>query len=74
MQSIIDFLNQIVDAVNAVLDFVVKFVQDVIYVVQLIGSFIVDIPNFFGWLPASLLSILVLAFSVVAIYKILGRS
>ena len=74
MQAIIDFLNQLVDAVNAVIDFVVKFVQDVIYVVQLIGSFIVDIPNFFGWLPASLLSILLLVFSVVAIYKILGRS
>ena len=74
MQSIIDFLNQIVDAINAVIDFVVKFVQDIIYVVGLIGDFIVDIPNFFGWLPASLLSILVLVFSVVAIYKILGRS
>lgn len=74
MQAIIDFLNQIVDAVNAVIDFVVKFVQDVIYVVKLVGAFILDIPNFFGWLPASLLSILVLVFSVVAIYKILGRS
>ena len=74
MQAIIDFLNQIVDAVNAVIDFVVKFGQDIIYVGGLIGDFIVDIPNFFGWLPASLLSILVLVFSVVAIYKILGRS
>ena len=74
MQAIIDFLNQLVDAVNAVIDFVVKFVQDIVYVVGLIGDFIVYIPNFFGWLPASLLSILVLVFSVVAIYKILGRS
>ena len=69
MQAIIDFLNQIVDAVNAVIDFVVKFFQDIIYVVGLIGDFIVDIPNFFGWLPASLLSILVLVFSVVCVMR-----
>ena len=74
MQSIIDFLNQIVDAINAVIDFVVKFVQDIVYVVGLIGDFIVDIPNFFGWFSVFFLFVLVLIFSVVVIYKILGRS
>ena len=66
-------LNTIVEFFSTVFDFVVDFVQDTLYVVKLTGEFVLKIPDYFSWLPAPVLALIVTAFSVVVIYKILGR-
>lgn len=74
MTAVFDVLAAIADAIVGVFDFVVSFLTDLVYIVQLIGSILLQIPGFFtSWLPPGLATLLVLIISVAAIYKIAGR-
>lgn len=73
MDAIIKFLTGIVDFLAGVIDFVVRFIGDTVYVIRLTGEFVAEIPNYFSWLPAEVLPIIVSVFGIVVIYKVLGR-
>lgn len=73
MQAIIDFFKAISDGVSAALGFLLSFIEDTVYVIQLTGEFVAQIPSYLGWLPSSVLAVVVSIFAVVVIYKILGR-
>lgn len=73
MQAIINFFSGIVDAVSAALDFLIGIVKDLVYVIQLTGKFLLQLPSYFSFLPSQLVSMVLLIFSIVVIYKILGR-
>lgn len=73
MRSLIKLIKNIGKIITTVIDFVISFFQDVVYVVQLTGKFLAEIPNYFSWLPGGLLTILIVIFSIVVIYKVLGR-
>lgn len=73
MQAILDFFAGFVDLVTSLFDFVVGFVSDLVYVIQLTGIFLSEIPNYFGWMPSAYVTLIVTIFSIVVIYKIIGR-
>lgn len=73
MAALISFFRGIGNAIVAAFDFVISFFQDLIYMIQLLGKFFAQLPSYFSWLPAELLGSLLLLFSIVVIYKILGR-
>lgn len=73
MKAIVDFLSGIGDGIMAVVDFVIGFFEDVVYVVKLTGEFVLQIPSYLSWLPPEVLAIVVTIFTVVVLYKILGR-
>ena len=73
MQTIIDFFKNFIDIVISIVDFVVGLFQDLIYMIKLLGEFIVKIPQYIGWLPTSSIALIVAIFAIVIIYKILGR-
>lgn len=73
MAAITDFFAGIVDAISSAIDFLISFVGDIVYVIKLTGQFVARIPEYFAWLPAPVLTIIVSIFAVVVIYKILGR-
>ena len=73
LDSIFNILSQIGDFFTSVGKFIVKLFNDLVYVIQLIGETVADLPNYFGWLPSELLSILLSIFAIVVIYKVLGR-
>lgn len=73
MDAIIKFLQGIIDGVTAALDFLIGFIEDIVYVVKLTGEFVLNIPNYFAWLPAPVLATVVSIFGIVVIYKVLGR-
>lgn len=73
MKAIADFLQAIGNAILAAINFVVGFFQDIVYIIQLTGKVLAQIPSYFSWLPAELLAIILTIFAVVVIYKILGR-
>lgn len=73
LQKIGSFLEGIWDAILTVIEFVIDFIKDIIYVVQLVGETVLKIPDYIGWLPTGFVSIILVIFSVVVIYKILGR-
>ncbi len=73
MQAIIDFFKGIAEGVGAALDFLLNTIKDLAYMVQLLGQFILDIPAYLSWLPAGVVAIFITIFSIVVIYKIIGR-
>lgn len=73
MQTLLDFFAGIGNAITAAFDFVISFFQDLIYMIKLLGKVVLNIPNYFTWLPAPALALLVLIISLVVVYKVLGR-
>lgn len=73
LKTIADFFTGIADVVTSLIDFVVGFIEDLVYVVTLCGQFVLKIPTYFSWLPGEVVTLIVLLFGVVVIYKILGR-
>ena len=58
---------------QGILDFLVGIIMDLLYVVGLLGSLLVKLPDMIGWLPSACITLTVTIFSIVVIYKILGR-
>ena len=73
MQAIVDFLSSIGSAILAGIDFVVSFFEDLVYIIQLTGKFLAQLPSFFSWLPGPVVSVLLTTFAIVVVYKIAGR-
>lgn len=73
MKEVLAFLQTIVDAISTAIDFVVDFLADIVYIIELTGKTLLEIPNYFGWLPTAAVGILITIFGIVVIYKITGR-
>lgn len=73
MDAIVSFFTGIGDAIVSAFDFVISFFQDLIYAIQLLGKVLVSIPSYLSWLPGPIVTLLLTLFSIVVIYKILGR-
>lgn len=73
MQAVADFLKNIGNLLLSVVDFVIGLFEDLVYMIKLIGKFLVELPYYFQWLPSELMSMIILIFGVVVVYKILGR-
>ena len=73
LSTIKDFFLGLANVISSLIDFIISLVEDIVYVVKLCGSFVAKIPAYFSWLPASVLALIITIFSIVVIYKILGR-
>lgn len=73
MSAILEFLKGIGSAIVAVFEFIIGLVQDIVYLVQLTGSMLAQLPKLLSWLPAPVTAILLSIFTIVVLYKILGR-
>ncbi len=73
MQAIVDFFTGLFNIIVSLVEFVISFIGDIVYVIELTAVFVGNIPNYFGWLPSAFVSIIISIFSIVVIYKILGR-
>lgn len=73
LETIKNTLLSIGDFFVTIFDFVVGFVNDIINVIKYCASAVAKIPDYFAWLPAEILAIIVALFAIVVIYKVLGR-
>ena len=71
--AIKDLLFGAVNVITSLIDFVVGMVEDLVYMVKMLTTFIVKLPQMFSWLPSSVVAIIVTIFGVVVVYKIMGR-
>lgn len=67
------FFLGITNVITSLIDFVVGLVEDLVYMVKLLTTFIAKLPQMFSWLPSSVVAILLTIFGVVVVYKIMGR-
>ena len=74
LQTLVDFFKSTGNVVMSLVDFVITLIQDIVFVVKICGTFVLKLPDLLvGWLPSSVVVLIVGAFSVVVIYKIVGR-
>lgn len=73
MKDILEFFKGIATAITTLIDFVIDMISDLVYVVGLLGEFVVQIPSYFSWLPGAAVALIVTIFAIVVIYKIIGR-
>lgn len=73
MGGIIEFFQNIADGVVAAVQYLGDLLSDIAYMITLVGSFVAKIPNYFSWLPSTVVALIVMAFTIVVVYKILGR-
>lgn len=73
LDSIKEILFNIGNFFTSVYDFFLKLCKDIVFIVKATGKALTAIPDLFSWLPAPILSIILVAFGVIVIYKIMGR-
>lgn len=73
MTAVIEFFKGIGNFLVSLADFIISFFQDLIYLIQLLGKVILSIPTYLSWIPSPFIPMLITLFSIVVIYKILGR-
>ena len=73
MGALTDFLLGIGEGLLAVVTFVIDFFKDVAYLIKLTGEFVLKVPTYLSWLPAEVLALVVSVFTIVVLYKVLGR-
>lgn len=71
--ALIGFFETFISMFTSLFNMAISLFSDIAYVVQLTGKFVVNVPNYFGWLPSECTVIITLIFSIVVLYKILGR-
>lgn len=73
MRAIIKFFTGIADLLSGAIDFLIGFIADIVYLVRLTGKAVSAIPGLFALLPSSAVALIGVIFTVVVLYKILGR-
>lgn len=73
MSVIIDFFSGLFDTIANMVLYFINLLKDMVYVLKLLRTFVWKLPELFMWLPGTLVAMLVVVFSIVIIYKILGR-
>mgnify|MGYP003295539452 CR=1 FL=1 len=73
MQAIMNFFAGFADFIGTIVDFIIDFFSDLVYVIGLLGSFVLYIPMYFSWLPVEVVALVAMGFSIVIIYMILNR-
>lgn len=73
MKAVVETLKGIAEAITSAIDFLFGIIEDLVYMVQLLGQFILDIPSYLSWLPSGVVAVFITIFSIVVIYKIIGR-
>lgn len=73
MQAVVNAVKELIEMVGTIFDFIIGFIQDLVYIVKLLGQFVLNIPQYFGWLPTAALSLISVAFTIVVIYMVSNR-
>lgn len=73
MNAILNFFEGIGNVILAVIEFVVSFFGDLVWIVRTLLWALGQIPSLISWVPGPIQAVLLVCFSVVIIYKIMGR-
>lgn len=66
-------LTNIANFFVSVWEFITNLFKEIGMMVSFLGQIVTTVPNYFRWLPTSVLAVLILTFSIIIIYKVIGR-
>ena len=73
MQAILDFFSYAFSPYISLVKFIITTIKDLVYMVGLTGRYLANIPSYFAWMPSQYVTVLTILFSIVVLYKVLGR-
>lgn len=73
MEAILNFLQGIANGFVAIVNFIQNLVADLVYCFKLLGHFLVQMPEFLGFLPAAVVAIFTMTFAAALVFKVIGR-
>lgn len=73
LSDIFEVVKSIGDFLASVVNFVIDFFADLGYMIDLLGETMEDLPQYLDFLPSTVIASVIAIFSIVVIYKILGR-
>lgn len=73
LDNIYKGIKSIVKFFEAIVDFVIDFFEDLVYVIELVGETVKDIPSYLDAFPSVLVAGILALVGVAVIFKILGR-
>lgn len=73
LATVKEYIIGIGELIRSGFDFVLGFFEDIVYLVKITARFVVQIPSYFAWLPAPVVTLIITIFGVVVVYKVLGR-
>lgn len=73
MEDLINMVEGLFEMLESVITFVIDWIKDILYVGELLGTIVLNLPDIFGWMPLHVFSLISSIFGVIVIYKILGR-
>lgn len=73
-EFISETLTNIANFFKTAWDFVINFFKEIVYVIELLGSVIANMPSYLTWLPATVTTLIITGITIIVIYKVVGRS
>lgn len=73
MEDLIKLVKEIGQFIANAFDFLLDLISDIVYMIELTAKSVAKIPEYFSWLPGSIVAMIVGIFAIVVIYKVLGR-
>lgn len=73
IQSFTSFVQDFGIFLNNITGFIWQFFTDLVYVIHLLNKALTAIPSYFSWLPVGVVGLLGLTFSLVIVFKVVGR-
>ena len=73
MESLAEIFQSISNWFDLIFDYIFGFFGDIVYLIRITGYFLLRIPDYFSWFPSEGSTLISLTFSIVVVYKVLGR-
>ena len=70
MQAILDFFQSVGDILTGVINFFISLIKDIVFIVQTTAAVLLQIPQYFSWLPVSFLQFLLLFLPLLLFTKL----
>lgn len=66
-------LENIANFFSTVWQFIITVFEEIVYIIKLLATVVINIPSYFTWLPPAALALVLVLIGIVVIYKIMGR-
>lgn len=73
LDGIFKAIQTIVQFIEGLWTFLTQLFEDVVNLVTMLKDWLLALPDLLGFLPASLIALVMTGFGIVVLYKILGR-
>lgn len=73
LENIYKGIKSIIKFFESIVDFVIDFFDDLVYVIELVGKTVKDIPQYLDAFPGILVGGVLALVGVAVVFKILGR-